>query len=99
MIAVEAHASGRPVIALSRGGAIETVIPEVNGLLFEEETAASLVKAVQQFEAVDFSFDPPTIKQTAAPFDEECFEQGLTRFVGEKVQEHRNRFKAGRRQP
>lgn len=99
MIAVEAHASGRPVIALSRGGAVETVIPEVNGLLFEEETAASLAKAVQQFEAIDSIFDPLTIKQTAAPFDEDCFEQELTRFVCEKVQEHRDRFKVGRRQP
>jgi glycosyltransferase involved in cell wall biosynthesis len=99
MIAVEAHASGRPVIALSRGGAVETVIPEVNGLLFEGETSASLVKAVQQFEAVESKFDPRTIKQTAAPFDEECFEQELTRFVCEKVQEHRDRFRVGRRQP
>jgi glycosyltransferase involved in cell wall biosynthesis len=99
MIAVEAHASGRPVIALSKGGAVETVIPEVNGLLFEEETAASLAKAVRRFEAVESRFDPLTIKQTAAPFNEERFEQELTRFVCEKVREHRERFQVGRRQP
>jgi glycosyltransferase involved in cell wall biosynthesis len=99
MIAVEAHASGRPVIALSRGGAVETVISAVNGLLFEEETAASLASAVQQFEAAESRFEPLAIKQTAAPFDVERFEQQLTRFVCEKVQEHRDRFKVGRRQP
>ena len=98
MIAVEAHACGRPVIALSRGGAVETVIPEVNGLLFEEETSASLVKAVRQFEAVESRFDPLTIRQTSATFSEEHFDQELTRFVCEKVQEHRDRFKVSRRQ-
>jgi hypothetical protein len=70
----------------------------VNGLLFEEETVASLVKAVRQFEAVESRFDPLTIKQTAAPFNEEHFEQELTRFVSEKVQEHRDRFTVSRRQ-
>jgi glycosyltransferase involved in cell wall biosynthesis len=99
MIAVEAHASGRPVIALSKGGAIETVIPEVNGLLFEEETASSLVKAVRQFEAVESRFNPLTIRETATSFDEKRFEQALTQFVCKKVQEHRDRFTVGRRQP
>jgi glycosyltransferase involved in cell wall biosynthesis len=99
MIAVEAHACGRPVIALAKGGAVETVISEVNGLLFEEETAASLVRAVQQFEAIESRFDSVTIRQTAMPFNEERFEQALTQFVCKKVQEHRDRFTIGRRQP
>jgi len=99
MIAVETHAAGRPVIALSKGGAVETVIPEVNGLLFEEETVASLVNAVRQFEVIESRFSPPSIRRTAAPFGEERFEQELTRFVCEKVQEHRDRFNVGLRQP
>jgi glycosyltransferase involved in cell wall biosynthesis len=37
MVVVEAHACGRQVIALARGGALETVVPDLNGLLFAEE--------------------------------------------------------------
>jgi hypothetical protein len=78
---------------------VEPVISEVNGLLFEEETVASLVRAVQQFEAIESRFDPRTIRETATIFDEKRFEQALTQFVCKKVQEHRDRFTIGRRQP
>ncbi len=98
IIAVEAHACGCPVIGFCRGGASETVIPEVNGLLFEDETPASLAKAVQKFEAIESKFDAQTIRNTAARFNAERFEQELTRFVCEKYQEHCSRFKIGTRQ-
>jgi glycosyltransferase involved in cell wall biosynthesis len=98
IIAVEAHACGCPVIGFFRGGASETVIPEVNGLLFEEESAGSLANAVQRFEAMESKFDSGTIRNTAASFNVERFEHEVTRFVSEKYQEHCCRFKVGTRQ-
>ena len=47
---VEAQAAGCPVIAYGKGGALETVIPNVTGLHFAEQTAESLIQAVQTFE-------------------------------------------------
>ena len=42
MVPVEAQACGRPVVALARGGALETVQDGDTGLLFDEPTAESL---------------------------------------------------------
>jgi glycosyltransferase involved in cell wall biosynthesis len=93
MVVVEAHACGRPVIALARGGALETIVPEVNGLLFEEETAQSLAAAVQRFVSVESEFQPQPIRGTAAPFDENRFSAEVTAFISDKTEEHRHRFK------
>ena len=53
--AVEAHAAGRPVIALREGGARETVIDGVNGTFFDQPTVDALAEAVHGFDplAVD----------------------------------------------
>jgi glycosyltransferase involved in cell wall biosynthesis len=98
MIAAEAHACGRPVIALSRGGVLEIVIPGVNGLCFEPESAGSLVQAVRRFEAMESAFNPAIIKNTAAAFSEEHFEENVVNFVWTKYQEHCAHFKIGNRQ-
>ena len=92
MIAVEAHACGRPVIALARGGALETVIPELNGLFFENETVASLAEAVVRFESIETKFQPRLIQETARPFSEDRFEREIRDFIFEKYQEHCDHF-------
>jgi len=93
MVVVEAHACGRPVIALARGGALETVVPEVNGLLFAEETEPSLADAIQRFIARESQFKPQLIRETAAPFDENRFRAEVTSFISDKTEEHQLRFK------
>jgi glycosyltransferase involved in cell wall biosynthesis len=93
MVVVEAHACGRPVIALARGGALETVVPELNGLLFAEETALSLTDAIQHFVAIESHFQPQLIRETAAPFDENRFRAEVVSFISDKTEEHRHRFK------
>ena len=93
MVVVEAHASGRPVIALAQGGALETVVPEVNGLLFAEETVESLTDAVQRFVSLESEFQPHLIRETAAPFDENRFSAEVSHFISDKTEKHRRRFK------
>jgi glycosyltransferase involved in cell wall biosynthesis len=48
--AVEAMASGRPVIAFDRGGAKETVIPGKTGIFFNEQTSECVKKAILEFD-------------------------------------------------
>ena len=93
MVVVEAHACGRPVIALARGGALETVVPELNGLLFAEETAQSLTDAMHRFVAIESQFQPQLIRETATPFDENRFSAEVSAFISDKTEEHRHRFK------
>ena len=69
--AVEAMASGRPVIALRAGGALETVQAGVSGVFFDEQTWESLAHCVLRFDAKDF--DPALVRAQALKFDEEVF--------------------------
>jgi glycosyltransferase involved in cell wall biosynthesis len=66
IVPVEAQACGRPVVALARGGALETVIPGDTGVLFAEPTVESLVSALEQVSTI--SFDPDRLRDHARQF-------------------------------
>lgn len=53
-VPVEAMQAGKPVIALAKGGALETVIDGTTGEFFEEPTVESLVLAIAQFNATRY---------------------------------------------
>ncbi len=52
MAPLEINAAGRPVVAYGSGGATETVIEGMNGILFREQTAESLIWALEKFEGI-----------------------------------------------
>ena len=79
--AVEAMASGRPVIAYQAGGALETIKPEVTGLFFKEQTKKSLVEVLKKFNPNNF--DPKVIREKAMEFDQEKFKQRIKEFIYE----------------
>jgi len=85
---LEANASGRPVIAYGKGGVLETMIPytknakEASALFFEEQTEASLMRAIELFEQLEF--DPVFIRNHAEKFDEQVFVKKIQNFVSEK---------------
>jgi len=72
IVAVEAQAAGRPVIALGRGGAAETVRPlggpAPTGVLFAAQTPAAVVDAIRRFEAAEDAFRPEEIRRHAEGF-------------------------------
>ena len=78
---VEAQACGTPVIALAKGGALETVVDGVSGLFFAEQTPASLVAAVEQFEARQREFEPESIRAHAEQFRPERFRQEFAEII------------------
>jgi glycosyltransferase involved in cell wall biosynthesis len=82
---LEAQAAGRPVIALARGGALDTVIEGETGLFFHEQSAEALIEAIERFERL--SFDPAAARANAERFRGERFRRELGRFVAQKWQE------------
>lgn len=75
MTAVEALASGKPVIALARGGALETV-PEsepLGGLFFDEPTDEALRRAIKQWDPYEHDVDARALQRYAARFSEADF--------------------------
>lgn len=79
MTAVEAMAAGRPVIALPRGGATETVIDGVTGLFMRYEGWEGVLDALLRFE--EKKFDPPTIAAHAQQFSRERFNERIAAVV------------------
>lgn len=69
---LEANASGRPVIAYRAGGATETVRDGVTGVLFAEQSAASLSDAVRR--AGGIAWDSATIRRHAERYSVARFE-------------------------
>lgn len=68
IVPLEVMASGRPVIAYARGGALETVVDGRTGLFFHEQTTASLMAAIQHFEDSSPPFDPGVLQAHARSF-------------------------------
>jgi glycosyltransferase involved in cell wall biosynthesis len=76
---VEAQAAGCPVIAYGKGGALETVLAGQTGVFFEEQSAESLVEAVERFERE--AFDPRLARQNAARFSKAQFQREFGGFI------------------
>ncbi|MBB6486240.1 glycosyltransferase [Rhizobium lusitanum] len=85
IVPVEAMASGRPVIAYGRGGALETVIPGVSGVLFEQQSADALIDAVHEFEAIEHQFHPATLLAHAEQFSRHRFIAGMQAIINEEL--------------
>lgn len=77
--AVEAMASGRPVIAYKKGGAIETVVEGVTGLFFKSQDANALVGLIEKFNSNQF--DSQKIHDHAQQFSIERFKKEITNFI------------------
>lgn len=74
---VEALASGKPVIALGRGGALETV-PSFGGVFFDEPSEESLAAAIDRFENMEASILPAELQVYARRFSETEFVRKTT---------------------
>ncbi|MBI4281319.1 glycosyltransferase [Candidatus Uhrbacteria bacterium] len=79
LTALEAMASGRPVIAYAKGGALETVVPGVTGTFFEEQTWESLADTVLHFNPL--AYDAKKIRAHAEQFDVQKFQAQVKGFV------------------
>ncbi|MFC1618050.1 glycosyltransferase [Patescibacteria group bacterium] len=82
---VEAMAAGRPVIAYGQGGALETVVPGKTGVLFPNQTVASLTNALNNFWPEDY--DPQEIRDHALKFSTKRFKKEITNLVENSWQE------------
>jgi len=69
---VEALASGKPVIALARGGALETV-PHYGGILYRDATDEALREAITKWDFREPKCHPGALQNWAARFSETEF--------------------------
>jgi glycosyltransferase involved in cell wall biosynthesis len=83
IVPVEAQACGRPVVALGRGGALDTVVPGVTGLLVSELTVDALSSSLR--EASARPWDSGAIRQHAERFSRASFKRGIEQAVDEMM--------------
>ncbi len=75
IVPLEAMASGRPVLAYRRGGALETVAEGVSGLFFDTQSEEAIVDGVERMDR--FEPDQPAILAHAESFSEPAFRRRM----------------------
>lgn len=82
IVPLEAQACGRPVVALGRGGALETVVDGVTGVLVEpgEEALADGLRR-----AAETTWDPEQIRTHADRFSRDRFVQEIQQAIDETM--------------
>ncbi len=80
MTPVEALASGKPVIALGRGGALESVPPD-GGVFYYTPSEDALGDAVEKFERMESQFLAGNLQRAASRFSALEFEKKMSRIL------------------
>ena len=83
IVQVEALASGTPVIAYSKGGALDIVQDGESGVLFETQTVADVINAIKKAEGIVFL--PATLRRKARRFDKGLFVSKIRRIASNYV--------------
>lgn len=91
LLPLETMASGRPVIAFGKGGALETVVHGKTGIFFDEQTWESLLDAIIKFKPEQYN--PQEIRQWVKQFDVALFKQRIKTYVEQAYEE----FKGGQK--
>ena len=78
---VEAIACGAPVVALGRGGVLDVVHDEVNGVLYGEDGAEGLARAIDH--AASIRFDYTRLSDSVGSFGKKRFEREFLEEVEE----------------
>jgi glycosyltransferase involved in cell wall biosynthesis len=95
IVPVEAMACGRPVIAYGCGGALDTVVDGITGVLYKPQTVDALVAAVERFESCEDSFSSEKIRAHAEKFSRATFRHAFSQFVSQKIFERKNGLASG----
>jgi glycosyltransferase involved in cell wall biosynthesis len=79
MVPVEAMASGRPVIAFGKGGAVETVKAGATGVFFDEQSVEAISAAIRSL--ANLQFDSADISRHAEQFGKGQFLQKMREHI------------------
>ena len=83
IVPLEAQACGRPVVALARGGALETVIDGDTGVLFSEPEAGAMAAALER--AARHQWDPSRLRDHAGRFARERHVERMREVIDDTI--------------
>lgn len=73
LVAVEANASGAPVLAYKAGGALDVIEDGKSGVFFDKQSVEGIIKAVRRFQGLKFR--PKDLRKNASRFSKEEFKK------------------------
>lgn len=85
--AIEAMASGRPLIALRAGDIPEHTVEDKSVVFFENQTKSDIIDAVKRFQKLQF--DPNFIRQSVLNFNKDRFKNEIRTFIEKKYNEQK----------
>jgi glycosyltransferase involved in cell wall biosynthesis len=83
IVPVEAQACGRPVVALGRGGALDTVIDGETGVLVPDTSVDALAEGLTR--AATMTWDPARIRRHAERFSRQRFVNEIQQVVADTL--------------
>jgi glycosyltransferase involved in cell wall biosynthesis len=86
IVPLEAMATGKPVVAFGKGGALETVVEGTTGTFFYAQTVESLSESLMKIRTI--KFDPAIIRNHALRFTRSIYKQKMHDYIDAKVRQH-----------
>jgi glycosyltransferase involved in cell wall biosynthesis len=83
LVPLEAQACGRPVVALARGGALETIVPDTTGVLVTDPSPEAFAEGIRRCLAAPF--EQGRIRRHAEQFSRERFLSELDARIAETL--------------
>ncbi len=85
IVAIEAMASGKPLIAFRGGDIPEHVENGKTGIFFDKQNPENIIEAVEKFGS--FDFDPKYIREQTRKFDREIFKDKIKEYIENSFRE------------
>jgi glycosyltransferase involved in cell wall biosynthesis len=83
VVAVEANAAGKPVIAHASGGALESIEADVNGVFFTDLTVDSLLAAIRRADGL--AAEPAVMRAHAERFSTRVFHRAMRELISQEL--------------
>ena len=83
IVAAEAQSAGKAVIAYKESGMAEIVAPGKTGILYDEQSARGLARAIQKFETMHIT--PAACRRQAEKFSKGRFKEEMTAYINRSV--------------
>jgi len=85
IVAIEAMASGRPLIAYRGGDIVEHMVEGKTGVFFNEQNSEAIIDAVEKFQEINF--DGEYIRSQVLKFDREIFKRKIKEYIESAVRD------------
>lgn len=84
--ALEAQSCATPVIALRKGGYLETVVENKTGVFFDEQSEEAIAQCIKAFDEGHRHFELIDFAQNVEQYSADVFKQKMAHFIAEKLE-------------